>query len=164
MESIKSTFYQIKNSKWYLLTLAAIAFFIGYFLFNYILEIELKISTPTNLSSVYFRVFQYAFIEQVLLGSVAMIFFLISGKYYLPIFTYIGFSVKYFYFISDIRLIAQQYTPILSLLPVIFYILSGAILVFGLRYGKKAGSLAILINILFLATYNYVILAIDQYL
>lgn len=148
-----------KYKKWYLPALAVIAFVVGYFNFDIILYFERLMPDFffTYSQGLFFFTYSQgllalAAIGQAVLGATALIFFVISRKYYLPLFIYAGFLVQY---IGVIKSTARFPLIPTSFVPILIYAITGIILTIGLKFGKKMGLvLALLINILFLANYN----------
>ena len=157
MESIKNILLHVRNHRLFLIIAIPISFFIGYELFYLILKIELNVIKSTGLNST--SPFYYSLlpptIEQVVLGLVALMIFMVSQKYYLLIFIYLGFLIQYANFLYYYKSLYSSGTYIF---PVFIYALTGIIVIAGFKYGKKLGLLAVLISILFLTIYNYSIL------
>lgn len=162
----REVFEQWKNSKLYIPILAIIAFVGGYFSFYLIAKIEslvINLNTLEQIDNVG-AFLKMAAIEQVFLGAVAFISFLVGRRYYFPLILYAGYLTayvvviyKYKYYIEYNYYSDMSLRMFLSYLnPVFIAALTCGILAIGLRYGKKTGLiLAILINIVITVSYNH---------
>lgn len=148
--------YRLKESRWYLPMMAAIALLVGYLSFDSIWRLELKVRELTPFQGfTYWDFFQQGFVEQVFLGVLALILFALTRRYYLSILLYLGFLIKWGFFIYERDASYPEFSLWYSFTPVFIYILLTLLIALGLIFGKKAGLIAIVVlNSFLLANYN----------
>lgn len=154
---VGKAFYRLKESRWYVLTLAILAFFVGYFLFILIARVEGALIRPDSMVGlVEWDLLYMAIIEQTILGSAIFVLFALSRTYQLTLLIYAGFLTYH------IQLISEQMpsgAPLLFLLtPVFIYAFTGFLITLGLLFNKKLGFLFLVLSIFLLAQHNTQIL------
>ena len=170
---VKNFIYQVRTSKWFIPTLAVIAFVVGYFSFRLIAvldgEMLALVYSSDLLSSIlgYFSLSDFeilAFVEQVFLGGATLVLFAVSKKYYIPLLLYAGFLARY------VGIQYSQYhggdgiSLISFLTPVFVYALAFLIFSLGLAISLKLGkkglfmvatmTIAVVINVFIMNNYN----------
>lgn len=164
-EEGEGAFRQIRRNAWYLPSLALCSLATGYTTFFLILKIEgwMNISAfyatlsseispnPSELISLFV---QMATTEWVTLGTLTLLVFALSRRYFLPTFLYIGYLLTYTAVIFQKNTGVSQ-TTLFYLNPVFISATACALLWLGLRLGKKVGlGIAVIMSIIGMAFYN----------
>ena len=152
-EPFLKSFYRLKESRWYVPLLAAVAFVVGYFLFITVANLEETLINPNSFVDFPDRILLHmATIEQAVLGIAVFILLAASRTYQLALFVYAGFLTYH------VQLITERMTPgepLLTLLtPVFIYAFTGLLVTLGLLFNKKLGVLFLVLNVLILAQHN----------
>ncbi len=153
-------FDKITNSKLHSVAIAVIATILGCLTFPSITKLGFLLSSIATIPEVadisYWVFLILALIDQIIIGFVFLILLKISKRYYSLIFACFGYLGTYSF------LTYNNYKDILDsqhlypFNPVIISTITLILLTIGLRYFKKFGLiLAIIINVLFLASFNY---------
>ena len=154
-EYLKKILRLARANKWFVPILAALAFFVGYWLFVRIAHLEGAIIqwTGSDIGTLDERsLFLMALIEQVILGATVFIFFALSRTYQLTLFVYAGFLTYHIHLITQ-RMLPEDSLQIL-LTPVFIYAFTGFLVTLGLMFNKKLAVFFLILNTFLLAQHN----------
>ncbi len=154
-EYLKKILRRARANKWFVPTLAVLAFFLGYWLFARIAHLEGAIinwavpgmGVPDDRD-----LFLMALIEQVVLGATVFIFFALSRTYQLTLFVYAGFLTYHIHLITQ-RMLQEDSLRFL-LTPVFIYAFTGLLVTLGLMFNKKLAVFFLILNVFLLTQHN----------